>query len=45
MTWSFVVAVNIANDGGKKDNRQQNGCWEKEIAFYQENVNYHLKFF
>ena len=34
MTWSFVVAINIANDGGKKDSRQQNGCWEKEIAFY-----------
>ena len=32
---SFVV-VNIANEGGKNRNRQQNGCWAKEIGFYYE---------
>ena len=32
---SFVV-VNIANEGGKNRNRQQNGGWAKEIGFYYE---------
>ena len=38
MASSFLsfVAVNIANEGGKNRNRQQNGCWVKEIGFYYE---------
>ena len=32
----FFVVVNIANEGGKNRNRQQNGCWATEIGFYYE---------